>query len=72
MSSKKNRMVWAALPLYVFTILFVVGPMLYMVALSFARNRSGYGVDWTIMVRFFDRYIFRRLDNLFSLQFQVL
>ena len=44
---KKNRMTWAALPLYLFTILFVVGPMIYMTALSFASNKGGYGVEWT-------------------------
>ena len=44
---KKNRMTWAALPLYLFIILFVVGPMIYMTALSFASNKGGYGVEWT-------------------------
>lgn len=33
-------------PLYLFTLVFVVGPLIYMVALSFASNRGGYGVDW--------------------------
>lgn len=36
------------LPLYLFTIVFVAGPLLYMVALSFAKaSASGFGVDWS-------------------------
>jgi spermidine/putrescine transport system permease protein len=34
------------LPLYFFTIVFVAGPLIYMVALSFATPREGYGVNW--------------------------
>lgn len=48
MNRTKKRMTLAALPLYLFTILFVVGPMLYMLALSFATNKGGYGVEWTL------------------------
>lgn len=33
-------------PLYVFTLLFVLGPLIYMIALSFATNNEGYGVTW--------------------------
>lgn len=35
-----------ALPLYLFTIIFVAGPLIYMVALSFATNNESYGVTW--------------------------
>ncbi len=48
MRKKKNNMMLAAMPLYLFTLIFVVGPMIYMVALSFATNKGGYGVDWTL------------------------
>lgn len=34
------------LPLYIFTIIFVAGPLLYMVALSFAQPKAGHGVEW--------------------------
>lgn len=34
------------LPLYLFTIIFVAGPLLYMVALSFATANEVHGVDW--------------------------
>lgn len=32
--------------MYAFTIVFVAGPLLYMVAISFATNKEGYGVLW--------------------------
>lgn len=34
------------LPLYLFAIVFVVGPLLYMAALSFATPDGGHGVVW--------------------------
>ena len=43
---KKNRWGLCIAPLYVFTLLFVLGPMLYMVAISFAQNNDGYGFSW--------------------------
>lgn len=35
------------LPLYLFTIVFVACPLIYMVALSVAQAAPGYGVEWT-------------------------
>ena len=44
---KKNSWWICVVPLYLFTILFILGPMLYMVAVSFAPNNiSGYGFQW--------------------------
>lgn len=43
---KNKRSLWMILPLYLFTIVFVAGPLFYMVALSFATNKDGYGVTW--------------------------
>ena len=44
---KKNSWWVCVVPLYVFTVLFVLGPMIYMVAVSFATNNpSGYGFQW--------------------------
>jgi spermidine/putrescine transport system permease protein len=36
------------LPLYLFTLVFVAGPLIYMVALSFATANEGYGVTWKL------------------------
>lgn len=41
MKKKKSGLFLTVLPLYLFTLCFVVGPLLYMVALSFAANGSG-------------------------------
>ena len=41
-----DRSAWMALPLYIFTIVFVVCPLIYMVALSFATPSRGFGVTW--------------------------
>lgn len=44
---KKNSWWICIVPLYVFTLLFILGPMIYMVAVSFATNNSsGYGFQW--------------------------
>lgn len=44
---KQNLWGYCVLPLYLFTILFVMGPLIYMVAVSFASNNSGaYGFQW--------------------------
>lgn len=44
---KQNLWGFCVLPLYLFTLLFVLGPMVYMVAVSFAANNSsGYGFEW--------------------------
>ena len=44
MKKRRNRSdssAWMALPLYIFTIVFVVCPLVYMVALSFATPSRG-------------------------------
>lgn len=40
-------------PLYVFTLLFVLGPVLYMVAVSFAQNEAGTGFRWAFTLENF-------------------
>ena len=46
MKKHKSGSVWMILPLYIFTIIFGAGPLLYMVALSFAQPKAGHGVEW--------------------------
>lgn len=43
---KHSRLFLTVAPMYLFTLLFVAGPLLYMVALSFSENREGHGVIW--------------------------
>lgn len=48
MRRRKNSSVWMILPLYLFTLVFVAGPLIYMAALSFATPNAGYGVSWEL------------------------
>lgn len=43
---RHSRWVLTVVPMYLFTLIFVAAPLIYMVAISFAINRNGYGVDW--------------------------
>ncbi|HIX58792.1 MAG TPA: ABC transporter permease [Candidatus Blautia gallistercoris] len=61
MNQRKNKGFLAALPLFLFTVVFVVGPLIYMVALSFATNNEGYGVTWKLT---FENYL-RILDPVY-------
>ena len=47
MKKKKSGLFLTVLPLYLFTLCFVVYPLLYMVALSFATNGSGSSTIWS-------------------------
>ena len=47
MKKKKSGLFLTVLPLYLFTLCCVVGPLLYMVALSFATNGSGSSTIWS-------------------------
>jgi len=42
----KNKWWVCVAPLYIFTLLFVLGPLIYMFALSFATNNDGVGFSW--------------------------
>ena len=54
--------VWMILPLYLFTLIFVALPLLYVIALSFFTADGGYGVNWKFTL---DNY--RLLRDLFAL-----
>lgn len=43
---KKSGLFLTVLPLYAFTICFVIGPLLYVIALSFAKNGVGSAPVW--------------------------
>lgn len=46
MRRAKWSTIWMILPLYIFTLVFVAGPLIYVAALSFATPNEGYGVTW--------------------------
>ena len=43
---QKSRSIWMIVPLYLFTLIFVACPLIYMVALSFATPGEVHGVQW--------------------------
>ena len=43
---KRDRWWLCIAPLYAFTLVFVLGPVLYMIAISFAQNTAGTGFRW--------------------------
>ena len=45
------------LPLYLFTLVFVAGPLLYVAALSFAAPKEGYGVTWSFTLENYKRIL---------------
>ena len=56
MKKKKSGLFLTVLPLYLFTLCFVVGPLLYMVALSFATNGSGSSTIWSFTLEKFKKF----------------
>lgn len=55
---KKNRWGLCVLPLYLFTLVFVLGPLLYMAAISFATNNGdSYGFRWAFTLENYRRML---------------
>lgn len=61
MKKHKSGSVWMILPLYIFTIIFVAGPLLYMVALSFAQSKAGHGVEWVFTLANYKKFLIRSI-----------
>ena len=62
MNRQKSGSVWMVLPLYIFTVVFVICPLIYMVALSFATpSMQAMGLPgssrWKITETSWNRYI---------------
>ena len=58
MQKRKNKWWLCIAPLYIFTLLFVLGPMIYMVAVSFATNNGdGYGFTWLFTTENFTKML---------------
>lgn len=54
---KKERWWICIAPLYAFTLVFVLGPALYLVAISFAENTAGTGFRWTFTLDHFTKML---------------
>jgi spermidine/putrescine transport system permease protein len=54
MKNKKGSLL-AVLPMYIFTLVFILGPLLYMVLLSFMRREGAWGVEADFSLRNYAR-----------------
>ncbi|MBE7004320.1 MAG: ABC transporter permease [Ruminococcaceae bacterium] len=50
-----NRWWLCIAPLYAFSLVFVLGPVLYMIVISFAENEAGTGFRWAFTLENFSR-----------------
>lgn len=71
MRRKSTGSVWMILPLYIFTLVFVAGPLLYVVALSFATPNEGYGVTWKLTLENYGKILDPVYLNTFLQSFQL-
>ena len=71
MNKRKNAGVWMILPLYIFTLVFVAGPLLYMAALSFAQPAPGHGVDWVFTLENYQKILDPVYRDTFLQSFQL-
>ena len=71
MRRRRSGSVWMILPLYFFTIVFVAGPLLYVLALSFAQAKEGHGVEWIFTLENYKRILEPVYLNTFAESFQL-
>lgn len=71
MRRRKNGSVWMILPLYIFTLIFVAGPLVYMAVLSFATPNAGYGVSWSFTLENYKKILEPVYLNTFLQSFQL-
>lgn len=71
MRRKNAGTVWMILPLYLFTLIFVAGPLLYVLALSFSSANEGYGVTWSLTLENYRRLLEPVYLNTFKESFRL-
>ena len=67
----KKSSIWMILPLYIFTLIFVACPLLYMVALSFAAPGEVHGVQWIFTLDNYRKLLEPVYLNTFAQSFQL-
>ena len=67
----KKSSIWMILPLYIFTLIFVACPLLYMVALSFATPGEVHGVQWIFTLDNYRKLLEPVYLNTFAQSFQL-
>lgn len=68
---KKNASLWMVLPLFLFTLVFVVCPLIYMAALSFAVPGDVRGVVWQFTLENYKKILEPVYLNTFVQSFQL-
>jgi spermidine/putrescine transport system permease protein len=71
MRRRKSGTVWMILPLYIFTLIFVAAPLLYMIALSFATPGETHGVVWSFSLNNYKKILDPVYLNTFAQSFQL-
>ncbi|MDO4339676.1 MAG: ABC transporter permease [Eubacteriales bacterium] len=71
MRRRRSGSVWMILPLYIFTLVFVAGPLLYMIGLSFATANEGHGVTWSFTLENYRRILDPVYLDTFAQSFQL-
>ncbi len=71
MSKRGRSSLFMILPLYLFTLVFVAGPLFYVLALSFASQGEGYGVSWSFTLENYRRILEPVYLNTFKESFQL-
>ena len=67
----KKSSIWMILPLYIFTLIFVACPLLYMVALSCATPGEVHGVQWIFTLGNYRKLLEPVYLNTFAQSFQL-
>lgn len=68
---RKNSSLWMILPLYLFTLVFVAGPLIYMAALSFASPGAVHGVEWSFTLENYKKILEPVYLNTFAESFRL-
>lgn len=71
MGRRSRGSVLMILPLYLFTLIFVACPLIYVIALSFASTDGSYGVTWSFTLENYRRILEPVYLNTFKESFQL-
>lgn len=71
MRRNERAAIWMVIPLYLFTLIFVAGPLIYVVALSFAKTAQGFGINWTLTLENYKKLFDPVYTNTFVQSFKL-
>ena len=68
---RKSHSIWMIVPLYLFTLIFVACPLIYMVALIFATPGEVHGVEWIFTLDNYEKILEPVYFNTFVQSFKL-